>query len=721
MHKTNPQLLLAEDFIRYTDKHLFLTGKAGTGKTTFLRNIQKTVHKRMIVVAPTGVAAINAGGTTIHSFFQIGFGPQIPLTETRYAKQAIKQRNLFRFSKEKSNIIKSLDLLIIDEISMVRPDLLDAIDKVLRRFREAHKPFGGVQLLMIGDLQQLPPIVKDDEKELLGEYYSTPFFFSSIALSKSEYVTIELQHIYRQNDSTFVALLNQLRDGSPTNEAIKCLNERYLPQFKPTLEDNYIQLTTHNSQANKINNEQLLLLPGKTTNYTARITGEFPEYSYPTALKLSLKKGAQVMFVKNDSSPQKRYYNGKIGRIAQLSSQSILVQCPNEEDLIEVKPEEWQNTKYTLDETTKEIKEEVVGKFVQIPLKTAWAITIHKSQGLTFDKVIINAGLAFSHGQVYVALSRCKTLEGIVLSTPLSHEAIISNHSVIEFTKNFQEHQPNKQLLQDEKLNYQKKLVLELINFSPLLHLCYRCSELLHRYSGSFHGNLHELFEKLIPTFRDEIDLVANNFEQKLTQHLTHSQNIEQDKHIQERIPKGARYFAQKLEELLVPTLENYSFETDNKEAKKLINTKIEQIQLLTHIHLSCLRASYKQFSVDAYLKAKAIANIDSQLSTKKKKKQKVNKNAGSSTQDSLYEQLRIWRNKKASDMNIPVYMIAQQKTLSELSSKLPASYQELKAISGMGDKRIAAYGQEIIEIIETYCKQHKINFNNLFTKPPKE
>ncbi|MDZ7742909.1 MAG: PIF1 family DEAD/DEAH box helicase [Bacteroidota bacterium] len=414
----NKQLQLAFDFVQYTGNNIFLTGKAGTGKTTFLHNLKKQSPKRMVVVAPTGVAAINAGGVTIHSFFQVSFGPQVPGYEEQGAGAAYK-----RFSKEKINIMKSLDLLVIDEISMVRADLLDAIDAVLRKYKNRRQPFGGVQLLMIGDLQQLAPVVKEDEWHILQQHYDTPFFFSSQALQQTSFTSIELKHVYRQSDQDFIELLNKIRDNNLDQQVVDVLNTRYIPGFKAD-EQGYITLTTHNAKARNINESRLQRLPGKTESFIAEVHGKFPDYNYPTDEKLVLKEGAQVMFVKNDPSPDKEYYNGKIGKIKSFVDDCVLVECPGENFTIQVVPVEWQNVKYGLDPETKAITEEIEGSFTQVPLKLAWAITIHKSQGLTFEKAIIDAEAAFAHGQVYVALSRCKSLEGLVLSSKIGRVAL---------------------------------------------------------------------------------------------------------------------------------------------------------------------------------------------------------------------------------------------------------------------------------------------------------
>ncbi len=402
----------------------------------------------MIVTAPTGVAAINATGVTIHSFFQVSFGPLVPDYQPTETIDGIRQAKVNRFSKEKINIIRSMDLLVIDEISMVRADLLDAIDNTLRRFRNRNLPFGGVQLLMIGDLQQLSPVVKEDEWKLLRKYYETPYFFSSLALQKTNYVSIELQHVFRQKDKIFIDLLNKIRDNQLDNTVIEALKERYKPDFNA---DNagYIILTTHNYKAHQINDSRLSRLKSTVYTFDAQVWGNFPEYTYPTDAKLTLKEGAQVMFVKNDPNPEKLFYNGKIGTVVEIGKEIVKVKCEGDEESIDVKPLEWEKAKYTLDDETKEIKETVEGTFTQLPLKLAWAITIHKSQGLTFEKAVIDAREAFAHGQVYVALSRCKSLEGLVLSTPVLSQSIKYDQTIDRFTKHYEKNQPNQKELKN--------------------------------------------------------------------------------------------------------------------------------------------------------------------------------------------------------------------------------------------------------------------------------
>ena len=458
--KTNEELRIAWDFVEHTGRSIFLTGKAGTGKTTFLKTVVEQSKKRTIVVAPTGVAAINAGGMTIHSFFQLPFTPYVPNARIQ---------SKFDFGKEKRRIIASLDLLIIDEISMVRSDLLDAIDSVLRRYRDHYKPFGGVQLLMIGDLQQLTPVVTPEDEALLKPYYDTPYFFGSKALQQIEYVTILLSQVFRQEDKAFLDVLNHIREAHPTTNDIATLNQRCQPAFIPKQGEGYIRLTTHNYLADNYNENELKKLPGHSYTFQAQIEGNFPEYSYPTSEVLTLKEGAQVMFVKNDPSGEHRYYNGRIGEIVEISENRVCVLCAGDAEGIEVEPLEWENAQYQLNPETRVIESKVQGTFRQLPLRLAWAITIHKSQGLTFERAIIDANLSFAPGQVYVALSRCKTLEGMVLSAPIEARAIIADKRVEDYIGH-QEEEAQKSISQLPQLKeeYYRFLLLELFDFHDI-------------------------------------------------------------------------------------------------------------------------------------------------------------------------------------------------------------------------------------------------------------
>lgn len=420
MERGNFELDVARFIVEKTDMSLFLTGKAGTGKTTFLREVVHYTKKKCIVLAPTGIAAVNAGAMTIHSFFQFGLGP--------FVQGVIEPKSDFRINKSKLELIRHLQLLIIDEVSMVRADLMDHIDVELRRIRRNSKPFGGVQLLMIGDLQQLPPIAHGGEDELLRQYYKTLYFFSSSALKSMKYSCIELKNVYRQTDRHFIDILNHARNCTLTSQDISDLNARYVPGFSPKPEDGYIRLMTHNRQVDYVNETELEKLDSKPYTFVAAVTGTFPEESYPTADSLTLKKGAQVMFIKND--PERRFINGTLGEVKSIDKNSIAVRLAESGTVIDVEPMEWQNIRYQFDEESKEISSKQIGRFKQYPLKAAWAITVHKSQGLTFDKAIIDVHAAFSPGQAYVALSRCRTLDGLVLSSPVSASVFMRDNAV---------------------------------------------------------------------------------------------------------------------------------------------------------------------------------------------------------------------------------------------------------------------------------------------------
>ncbi len=493
---------LARRIIENTGTHLFLTGKAGTGKTTFLKELKRTSPKRMVVTAPTGIAAINAEGVTLHSFFQLPLSPHVPDSTFKTGKEAYR----YRFSKEKIRIIRSMDLLVIDEISMVRADLLDAVDSVLRRFRSSHLPFGGVQLLMIGDLQQLAPVAKPEEWEMLSQYYDSPFFFSSRALGETDYATIELKQTFRQTDGKFLDILNRIRTNTADAGTLAELNRRYIPDFTPPDTERYVRLCTHNLTAQQLNEHELSLLPSPAYTYKAEITGKFPELSYPTEETLTLKKGAQVMFIKNDRSPEKRYFNGMIGEITSINAKEFTVQSRDFPQEILVQKEEWNNSRYALNEETMEITEEVDGTFCQFPVRLAWAITIHKSQGLTFDRAIIDAHHSFAHGQVYVALSRCRTLEGMVLSTPLSAMSIINDRTVSHFTSTLAQYTPDgPRLLQLEK-HYFHHLLQELFDLTEILH----CIDTLQRL-------IVEHFSRLYPQTMEQLGNHATLLRERLT------------------------------------------------------------------------------------------------------------------------------------------------------------------------------------------------------------
>lgn len=553
----NPELDLAWKIVETTGANLFLTGKAGTGKTTFLKNLRKHSSKRMVVLAPTGIAAINAGGVTIHSFFQLPLSPYLPGTTFDRG-----DKKYFKFSKIKRDIIRTLDLIVIDEISMVRSDLLDAVDAVMRRYRDYSKPFGGAQLLMIGDLQQLAPVIKEDEWTLLSSVYDTPYFFSSKALAVASYYTVELKTVYRQQDLSFISLLNKIRENKATDENIAELNKRYIPGFTPDKNSDYIRLTTHNYQAQAINDHELASLPTKEFVFNAKVEGTFPETSYPADKQLILKQGAQVMFIKND--PDRRFFNGMIGEVVSVDSENIVVRSKDGGQAFNLDMAEWTNSKYTLDDTSKEIKETIEGVFRQYPLRLAWAITIHKSQGLTFDHAIIDASHSFAHGQTYVALSRCRSLEGIVLSSPLQREAMISDNVVDSFVEKLDEHTPTEDNISTLQRKYVVQVLDDLFDFTQLQS---SYNMLLRTLDEHFYRKYPKLLAeyKRVGMKFDELIKVAQKFKLQYTRLAEGSQ---QEGLLEERIHKAAVYYSSKLSEFEI-LCDKTKISTDNKLIKK--------------------------------------------------------------------------------------------------------------------------------------------------------
>jgi len=703
--RKNQELDLAWNFVEKTDRNIFLTGNAGTGKTTFLHKIKRESLKRLVVVAPTGVAAINAKGVTIHSFFQMPFGPIIPGVEQNNSN-SFKHK----FSKIKIDIIRSLDLLIIDEISMVRSDLLDGIDQVLKRYKNRNKIFGGVQVLMIGDLQQLSPVVKPNEWELLRRHYDTPYFFSSNTFQKSHAISIELKHIYRQDNEEFIAILNEVRNNNLSLKSATVLNNRFQPDFVPDKNEGYITLTTHNNRADTINELELNKLKLKSQFYSAEINGKFNEHAYPTSEKLELKVGAQVMFIKNDSSIEKRYFNGKIGTITYLENDFVTVQCLDDENEIEATAEVWENVSYTINQETKQISENIVGSFSQIPLRLAWAITIHKSQGLTFEKAIIDAEASFAHGQTYVALSRCKSLEGIVLKTKIKESSIINDNRVATFTKSVEDNLPNETDLTDSQKIYQLNLLEELFNYFDFIYPLKRIIDIYYSNRTSIEGNIIEI----IPAIKDNVIRllkISTTFKNQLNELSTSVNNLEDDKKLQERIHKAIAYFTEFTNEKINLLFKTVNFTTDNKQIKKDLNKQFDKIEDLIFNKIYCLKGLSEKFSVIKYLDLRAKSVLEkSESSLKKSKKKRAE--VTTTSHPELFEELRELRHIIAHSENLNHFQIFTQKSLYEMSEYLPTTPNQLRSINGMGKIRVEKYGEEILEIILKYIAKNNIESN---------
>ena len=686
----------AERYVRFTGRSIFLTGKAGTGKTTFLKYITQNISKRFVILAPTGVAAINAGGSTIHSFFQLPLCPYLPDVKELVTEYQMPERYR-RLRKERQKIIRTLDLLVIDEISMVRADLLDAVDMSLRHYRRSSKPFGGVQLLMIGDAHQLSPVVKENERQYMAQVYPSPYFFHSKALQKLDYITIELQKVHRQKDADFLEILNAVREDRITHDILQKLNSR-VNAFDS--ESDVIRLTTHNSQADQVNSSKLAKLPGEPVMFEAEVEGEFPENSYPADSVLSLKKGAQVMFVRND--PEGRFYNGKIGIVESITDKGLITVTDQDGEAIAVEPVDWENIEYALDESSGEIMPEVIGKFRQFPLRIAWAVTIHKSQGLTFDNVIIDAGAAFAFGQVYVALSRCRTLEGISLETPIRPSAIYSDSHVAVFNAGRQSLESVRSALDGEERRHTFDLLKDIFGIGDMV-------KALTAYRKAWAGTMEQLYpseyQRLIryQIKAEDLRKTGDTFRIQLTR--IEGTPSEDDSYLNERIRKASEYYLPIVEEIRKYCIVIADLEVDNKEVKKRLKEDAEelfiQLDILCQTFESIIAAG---FSIEKYGKIRTECQLEDRTKARKRLR-KIIKSADtpSMVNEELREKLQEWRTERFKADNVPAYTIMHQSTLIEIASLVPKTMTELLSIKGFGKAKCEKYGQEILEITSKY------------------
>ena len=705
---------LAESYISQTGISVFLTGRAGTGKTTFLKYIVENTPKRCVVLAPTGVAAINAGGVTIHSFFQLPLCPYLPDVKELVTEYQLPEARR-QLKKEKLKIIKTLDLLIIDEISMVRADLLDAVDAVMRRYRRNDRPFGGVQLLMIGDAHQLPPVVTEQDEPWLKRVYPSPFFFHSKVMQQLHYVTIELQTVYRQSDTSFLDILNNIRDGVMDNATYRLLNNRLDPRFDPddtmaVSGNRWIRLTTHNRQADNINQQKMEALKTRLYTFYAEIEGNFPENSLPAEKVLQLKEGAQVMFLRNDR--EGRYYNGKIATVTGIDYDDGITVTDENGDEINVPVEKWENIQYQIDKDTKEIVPVIEGTFMQYPLRAAWAVTIHKSQGLTFEHVIIDAASAFTFGQVYVALSRCRTLEGIVLNSPISQSCLFNNSDVSGFHEQFMPVTEMERQLEESRAEYFMNTLKECFNFKELERLAGWTGGIFKNHLKNTYPEQTAKLEENRQRIRD-MEIIAEKFRRELERIGASDKS-----RLNDRVSKAAGYFLPILIDCASEITPILSVSIDNKEVKKTLTEASEELLPELTLRIQSMKCILeKGFSIESFLEIRndAILTPQSKDSDKRTKEPKPVKEKVVRTKPTIEEiysdnrhpeliqPLIDWRTEKYIEQNIRAYWVLTQRTLLEIADTCPTTKEELLAVNGFGPAKWKQYGEEILALIKLH------------------
>ncbi|MCR4811254.1 MAG: HRDC domain-containing protein [Bacteroidales bacterium] len=722
MHfQSNPQLELAESYLHNTGVSIFLTGKAGTGKTTFLRNVLPRLDKRHVIVAPTGVAAINAGGVTIHSFFQLPpcpYLPDVPELITEYQLPEGKKQ----LRKSRINIIRTLDLLVIDEISMVRADLLDSIDNTLRRYRRNSRPFGGVQLLMIGDIHQLPPVVTAEEEPYLKRVYQSPFFFESKAFKLLNYITVELTTVYRQQDSLFLSLLNHVRDNQLDPPTLELLNSRYKPDIEAyfkTQPSMPIRLTTHNSQADQVNRRNLDRIDKKERLFEASVKDNFPENAYPAEKTLRLKEGAQVMFIKNDPSGNARYYNGRIGIVRSFDLEQNHIVVESEGDSIDVERVEWENVKYDINKSDNSITQIIDGTFTQFPLRLAWAVTIHKAQGLTFDNVIVDAADAFAYGQVYVALSRCRSLEGLVLSSRITSSCAYDSVDVDTFNRSQPSEDTVRQNYEANAFNYYIDMLFDLLSVKQLYDAALRIDQFNRAYLTDIAPKAVSQWNEWTPRLAALSD-VYEKFRNQIARMTTAVSSASEAKAIvADRIAKAVAYFYAQIDEAQNAMLPLLDIEIDNKERAKDHKEYTETFSSIIGLKCTCLKqAASHGFSVEGYQKSKCDFLLDEKKSessteTKIPRQRKTSESDASNLYNlkhpDILPRLIAWRREKYEDAGVPAFQILTQKAMLGIAKAMPRSLDELAKVKGIGKIKLRAFGEELISIIEQFCREKGI------------
>lgn len=686
-------------FIEHTNQPIFMTGKAGTGKTTFLRYIRANTQKNLAVVAPTAVAAINAGSVTIHSFFQAPFGPILPPT----SPNPFHEFSGKSFGTEKAKLIKCLDLLIVDEISMVRADTLDYMDRVLRFVKGNTQPFGGVQLLMIGDLYQLPPVFQNDW-HLLGKYYKGPYFFDSLIFKTNPLLVFELTKVHRQSDPTFIAILNSIRNGSISDDLLEKLNQRY--DAKPSNEalSDHVTLTTHNPLVKKINDERLEQLPGESHRFMAKVTGEFPKEAFPTDEELVLKAGAMVMFIKNDSSGKKQFYNGRTAKIDRISGETIQLTFLDDGSTFEANQEIWENTKYTLSDNDQKVSQSSAGSFSQFPLRLAWAITIHKSQGLTFDKAVVDVGAAFAHGQTYVALSRCRNLDGLILKEKVAIKNIITDPSVAAFMAKAQAQYPDQTQLETAQAKLALDTLIESFDFTAITMAWAHWQAVLTELWPSA-PTLHEKLKTTQLLLQTKISPIGERFIRQELKSLTGQGDLEQ---LNSRLSKAAAYFLPQISALNEQLLDLHlwatgvTFHTDYfptlnlllelLEAKTAVFKLLPNSQQVTDINKTMRNVSTKYKAIDDWKPKVTVPEI-------------VIENPA------LYAQLSNWRQQTAEQKQVLSYHILSDQALADIAAKLPKTLTQLSKIKNVGEGKTTQYGEQLLKLIRQYLGEGELLF----------